>query len=121
MSDIRHSKWSEWNILLSEFSVVNLSAIKKIYIGFGDSSAVEAGGLGLVYFDDIRLYRRQCVKPFADLNEDCVVNFGDLKVISEQWLRDENVTGDLYPDGAVGPKDFAVMAGMWLVEGAWLE
>ncbi len=51
--------WTEWTIELSKFADqgVNLQNVDSISIGFGDKNNIQAGGSGLVYFDDIRLYR----------------------------------------------------------------
>ena len=51
--------WTEWRIDLQEFAAkgVNLANVNTISIGFGDKSSLQAGGSGMVLFDDIRLYR----------------------------------------------------------------
>jgi len=54
--------WTEWTIDLSAPSGfaaqgVNLANVNTISIGFGDKNSLQAGGSGLVFFDDIRLYR----------------------------------------------------------------
>ena len=51
--------WTEWRIDLQEFAAqgVNLANVNTIAIGFGDKNNLQAGGSGVVYFDDIRLYR----------------------------------------------------------------
>jgi len=49
--------WTEWTIDLQEFTGVNLANVNTISIGFGDKNNLQAGGSGLVFFDDIRLYR----------------------------------------------------------------
>jgi len=51
-------EWTEWTIDLQEFAAqgVNLANVNTISIGFGDKNNFKAGGLGLVFFDDIRLY-----------------------------------------------------------------
>jgi hypothetical protein len=51
--------WTEWTIDLQEFAAqgVNLTNVNTISIGFGDKNNLQAGGSGLVFFDDIRLYR----------------------------------------------------------------
>jgi len=52
-------EWTQWTIDLQEFAAqgVNLANVNTISIGFGDKSSLQAGGSGLVFFDDIRLYR----------------------------------------------------------------
>ncbi len=51
--------WTEWTIDLQEFAAqgVNLVNVNTIAIGFGDKNNLQAGGSGMVFFDDIRLYR----------------------------------------------------------------
>ncbi len=51
--------WTEWTIDLQEFAAqgVNLANVNTIAIGFGDKNNLKAGGSGVVFFDDIRLYR----------------------------------------------------------------
>jgi hypothetical protein len=85
--------WQEWNIPLSDFSDagVNLQSIKKMYIGVGDRDAPKLGGTGLMYIDDILLYRPRCVpdiiKPSGDFNNDCTVGYPDLEMLADSWLR----------------------------------
>ncbi|MEA3225918.1 MAG: hypothetical protein U9Q07_08200, partial [Planctomycetota bacterium] len=52
--------WTEWVILLSTLSDqgINLNNVDKIAIGLGSGSGVAApGGSGVIFIDDIRLYR----------------------------------------------------------------
>ncbi|MHC4560176.1 MAG: LamG domain-containing protein [Planctomycetota bacterium] len=53
------NSWTPWNIDLQEFTAqgVNLANINTITLGFGDKNNLQAGGSGMVFFDDIRLYR----------------------------------------------------------------
>ncbi len=50
--------WTRWNIDLQAFADqgVNLANVNTIAIGFGDKNNPLAGGSGMMYFDDIRLY-----------------------------------------------------------------
>ena len=52
-------EWTQWTIDLQEFAAqgVNLANVNTIAIGFGDKNNLQAGGSGMVFFDDIRLYR----------------------------------------------------------------
>ena len=58
-SDILQPEWKQWNILLEEFANqgVNLQNVTQFSIGFGDEANITAGGSGVVYFDNIRLYQ----------------------------------------------------------------
>jgi hypothetical protein len=51
--------WTQWNIDLKEFSDagVVLTDVSSLSIGFGDKTNAQPGGSGLVFFDDIHLYR----------------------------------------------------------------
>ncbi len=52
-------EWTEWNIELQAFAEqgVSLNNVDTIAIGLGDKTNPQAGGSGVMYFDDIRLYR----------------------------------------------------------------
>jgi hypothetical protein len=47
--------WTEWKIPLSSLTGVNLSKVKRLYLGVGDRDAPVAGGSGRLYIDDIRV------------------------------------------------------------------
>jgi len=47
--------WTEWRIDLQEFGI-NLTNVDTITLGLGNRTNPVAGGSGMMYFDDIRLY-----------------------------------------------------------------
>jgi hypothetical protein len=51
-------EWTEWNIDLQAFADqgVNLTNVNTITLGLGNRNNPVAGGSGMMYFDDIRLY-----------------------------------------------------------------
>jgi len=51
--------WTEWTIDLQAFADqgVNLSNVDTITLGLGNRNNPVAGGSGMMYFDDLRLYR----------------------------------------------------------------
>lgn len=108
-NDVRDPNWHEWNIDLKKFTDVNLTAVKKVYIGFGDRYHPASGGSGLVYFDDIRLYPTRCVpsRVEGDFNDDCVVNYADLEIMTADW-----------PNGYKFA-EFALLAENWLKKILW--
>jgi hypothetical protein len=57
--------WTQWNIDLQAFANqgVNLTNVNTITLGFGNRNNPAAGGTGLMYFDDIRLYPPELVSP----------------------------------------------------------
>jgi hypothetical protein len=104
INDIAIAEWQEWNIALNEFTTVNLEDVNKLYIGFGDRDSTQYGGSGLVYFDDIRLEPSRCVpsqRPagFAkiDFNNDCIVDFGDIGIMVDEWLEADANLGQVTP------------------------
>jgi hypothetical protein len=58
-NDVRNEEWQEWNIPLTDFTAdnpsFNLRKVARIIIGFGDGT--QAASDGVVYFDDVRLYK----------------------------------------------------------------
>ncbi len=124
MTDIKEGQWHRWNIFLSsEFNDVNLTNVQKLYIGFGDRDNPQTGGMGIVYFDDIRLYQSVCILSErsadfakADFTDDCVVNYQDLKIMTYEWLDTNSLKTDLYWDNIINFRDFAILAEHWLEE-----
>ncbi len=55
-ADIKQASWTRWSIDLTSLGT-SLQNVTKLAIGFGDEANLRAGGSGVVYFDDIRLYR----------------------------------------------------------------
>jgi hypothetical protein len=47
--------WTEWRIDMQAFGI-NLANVNTITLGLGNRSNPVAGGAGMIYFDDIRLY-----------------------------------------------------------------
>jgi len=45
--------WQEWTIPFSDFSGVNLAAVRTIYVGVGDRNNPTPGGSGLIFIDDV--------------------------------------------------------------------
>jgi len=52
------NNWTQWNIDLTRFADqgVNLANVNSITLGLGNKNNPVAGGSGMMYFDDIRLY-----------------------------------------------------------------
>jgi hypothetical protein len=117
--------WTEWNIDLRDFTGINLADVNSIAVGLGNRNNPQAGGSGKMYFDDIALYRPRCFPDKltlseADLNSDCVVDFIDLEIMTDDWLSDvPGLAADLNTDDTVDFKDYAVLADQWLDEQFW--
>jgi hypothetical protein len=54
----KKNSWTQWNIDLQAFADqgVNLTNVTSITLGLGNRTNPVAGGAGMMYFDDIRLY-----------------------------------------------------------------
>jgi hypothetical protein len=55
---VKRATWTQWNIDLQAFADqgVNLANVSSITLGLGSRDNPVAGGAGMMYFDDIRLY-----------------------------------------------------------------
>ncbi len=103
--------WTEWGqygegIPLTAFTdanpSLNLANIDSISLGFGTrGNTTQPGGSGLVFFDDIRLYRGRCVselaKPANDYNSNCVVDMPDLEMLTDNWLINNYEVAPMVP------------------------
>jgi hypothetical protein len=109
MSHLNETEWHEWNLDLEDFNDagVDITDVAKLIIGFGiPGNETTPGGLGEIFFDDIRLYLSRCVtviaKPPMDISGDCKVNMGDVAALSSDWLLyDFTVTPEAPPTGPV--------------------
>jgi hypothetical protein len=107
MNDIRIAEWQEWDIALSDFTGVDMTDVRTMYIRFGDPYAVSAGGSGTVYMDDIRLYPPKCVPSEGPLYDwgpgdgDCVVGFYELTKMQDEWLWTDDLVDVCEP--LIGP------------------
>ncbi|MHC4477572.1 MAG: LamG domain-containing protein [Planctomycetota bacterium] len=103
-NDLKLAEWTEWNIRISEFAGVDPCAVTSLFIGFGQRGSAAPGGTGVVYFDDIRLYPPRCVPelgPIYDWSGNCVVDWEDVGIMSNEWLRRDAQLSVAEP--AVGP------------------
>jgi hypothetical protein len=102
--DLQSEEWIEWNLELHDLFTgkpqdpplpdegIPGTKIKSVGVG------IIGGGSGTLYFDDLRVYPTRCVPiygPEADLNDDCVVDEGDLKILVGDWLLGDKTESDL--------------------------
>lgn len=130
---LTRQSWQTWNIPLSSFAGVSLNRIKKVYLGVGQrfTTVRPATKLaGTVYFDNIRIYGRTCraemAKPLGDLNNDCKVNFADIRIMAENWLTSNSIDteADLWIEQTsdqeiIDFRDFSVLSNHWQQEILW--
>jgi hypothetical protein len=108
--------WTEWTIPLEAFADIglNLSDVDSIAIGFGTKGeTTRAGGSGIVFFDDIRLYRPEPAKEPVLVT---VENFSFELPGTEKQLGFDDVPG-WNTDGPCG--DSGVETGYTPTDGDW--
>ncbi len=104
VSNFDKGGYQEWNIALQEFkddnSSIDLTNVKTFEMGVFDGigNPPAQTGEGFIYFDDIRLYPRRCIVEYGqlegDINDDCVVDLNDVKIMAGDWLDyDYSITG----------------------------
>ncbi|UCG59582.1 MAG: hypothetical protein JSU70_08705 [Phycisphaerales bacterium] len=125
-SAVTVAAWQEWNIDLKEISDddVDLTAVKKLYIGVGSRASSTIGGTGNLFIDEIRLYRPRCVasllQPANDLSGNCAVDHADVEILAGEWLSSGGgFPADLDGDDDVDFSDYAALADTWLDELLW--
>ncbi|MHC4336268.1 MAG: LamG domain-containing protein, partial [Planctomycetota bacterium] len=127
LSDIKVEEWQEWIITLSYFTDsnaavpndVNFASIANVYIGFGNRRNPVAGGVGIVYFDDLRVSLSKCVpeilKPAYDFSDNCIVDIQDIEDMGDDWLRHDVNFLDHLGIQVVPPPD-ANLLGHWKLD-----
>jgi hypothetical protein len=85
--------WSEWVVDLSNLLYVNRTTTSNddIYnvgsiVLFVCNELEFVGGPGTLYVDDVKLTSK-CTSLASDFNGDCKVDFKDLKVLADNWLK----------------------------------
>jgi len=96
-NDVQKEEWQQWHIALEDFNDggVALTDVNLFAVG------ISGTWYGLLYFDDIRLYPRRCVRrygPAGDVSDDCIVDHTDLKMMAGDWLETEGMVAGVNPD-----------------------
>jgi hypothetical protein len=64
----------------------------------------------------------EAFKNPLDLNVDGIVDFAELKVVTDFWLQQgSGMPGDFYPDDFIDFADLSILAGDWLWKAGWYE
>ncbi len=121
---VQLTEWTEWSIPFSDLGGIDLSDVDKLSLGFGAKDIAQSEGAGLIFFDDIRLYRPRCLadnpKSSVDFNSDCIVDILDIAVLADQWLHTgPGLQADLDSSRMVDFEDYASVAAQWLDERFW--
>ncbi|MBN2269847.1 MAG: hypothetical protein JXN61_04490 [Sedimentisphaerales bacterium] len=90
LQDFNEASWHDWDIDLADFEV-DLAHVVSIVIGIGQEGSASPGGMGTLYFDDIRLYAPRFMPEHltprpTDYVFDGIVDYLDLTVMIEDWL-----------------------------------
>ncbi len=103
-SNLRKALWQPWNINLADFGT-DLSNVTELSIGLERSGVV--GGLGMVLFDDIRLYpfERQLIMPTEPSTANLMAHYafeGNLQDRSGNSLHGTAIGDPTYVAGKIG-------------------
>ena len=124
-ADITKDSWQRWNIDLVSFGA-DLSNVTTLAIGLGDEANLTAGGSGVVYLDNIRLYRLAPEPPIerwfeaeaADSITDPMKVYDDLLASGGQYIGTDEGSGDETEDPpifGVATYNFTVPEGTYKV------
>jgi len=93
------TEWQPWRVPLPTLvrHGIDITAVKRLYIGTGDRQEPRAGGEGIVYIDDIRLMR--CAPP-TEPNEPNFVVIDDFESYTNEV---GNRVFETWIDGVAGP------------------
>jgi hypothetical protein len=94
LADMQVAEWQQWDIAIADFAAIDTTNVVKMSLGFGDVTNCnrEKGGYGVMHLDDICIFACRCVTKYAvdvvDLNDDCVTDWKDIKLVADTWLDD---------------------------------
>ncbi|HUT30827.1 MAG TPA: right-handed parallel beta-helix repeat-containing protein [Sedimentisphaerales bacterium] len=86
------------------------------------SLPVDMDGEERVFEDAVDIGADEFVTNPFDLNTDGIVDYLELKTITDFWLQSgSGLPGDFYPDDFIDFADFSLLAAQWLWTGGWYE
>jgi hypothetical protein len=108
------NEWKRWNIQIQYFANmgVDLTNVNSMSIGFGNKDNPTPGGSGLVFFDDIRLYRPPLteVKPEPEAvdpgTENVVAHYDFENDFQDSSGYSQHATAYINPKFVSGPTGF---------------
>jgi hypothetical protein len=127
VNDLSAKAWLEWEIDLQDFNDAgNVDPYKIVKVELG----ISGGATGRIYFDDILLYSLPTGSMYfddillyslgyvpGDMNGDCVVDYADLKIMSEKWLgHGPGLAADLDGSSEVDFIDYSIFSDYWREE-----
>jgi hypothetical protein len=92
----------------------------------GDNSSVpsvsttDIDGEQRIFNDTVDIGADEVVTNLADFNTDGIVDYFDIKVMTDEWLSSgSELQADFYEDDFIDFADYAVFAEQWLWTAAW--
>ena len=83
-------------------------------------SATDIDGEQRIFNDTVDMGADEVVTNLADFNTDGIVDYFDIKVMTDEWLSSGGeLQSDLYDDDFIDFADYAVFAEQWLWTAAW--
>ncbi len=132
ISDVRVEEWQLFTAELAQFGDVDMTAVKRVFVGAGDRDATRSSGAsGSVLFDDLKAcgsYKPTggCLCP-GNLNTDTQIDLEDLQALAGILLDagspfivsvQEGHCGDINADEQVDLEDLQAVAGILLDVGS---
>ncbi len=101
INDLKIAEWSEWNVDLA--ALASAPGEKGVPLPHIEELAFGATGTGTLTFDYLTLWTTRCVPkygPYADITDDCVVDYKDMRVLAGDWLEADYAIYPQEPDTA---------------------
>jgi len=94
-------------------------------VDVGDNSSVigsfDIDGGQRIFNDIVDMGADEVITNPIDLNNDGIVDYRELAVLTDEWLQDVNLQTDFHNDDFIDFADFAILAGQWLWTGSWYQ
>lgn len=94
-------------------------------IDVGDNNSVNAtidiDGEQRLFNGVVDMGADEVVTNPVDLNNDGIVDYSELAVLTDEWLQGSELQSDFYDDNFIDFADFAVLAEQWLWTGGWYQ
>jgi parallel beta-helix repeat protein len=94
-------------------------------VDVGDNNSVittiDIDGEQRIFNDIVDMGADEVVTNPIDLNNDGIVDYSELAVLTDEWLQNIDLQTDFYDDDFIDFRDFAILAEQWLWTGRWYQ
>jgi len=94
-------------------------------IDVGDNNSVtvttDIDGEQRIFNSIVDMGADEAVTNPIDLNNDGIVDYGELAVLVGEWLQGIDLQTDFYDDDFIDFVDYAILAEQWLWKGGWYQ